>query len=82
MRRTRLTPRQVRERTWERGGHLQYSIHGKELGSILLRHRIKKCYIRIKRPYDSGFITDSKISTLDSRLKQLRIRMPDSADTC
>ena len=36
---------------------------------------LKKCYIRIKRPYDSGFITDSKISTLDSRLKQLRIRM-------
>ena len=42
MRRSRLTPRQVRERTWERGGHLQYSIHVKELGSILLRHRIKK----------------------------------------
>ena len=29
------------ERTWERGYHLEYSIHGKELGSILLRHRIK-----------------------------------------
>ena len=34
--------RRVRERTWERGCHLEYSIHGKELGSILLRHRIKK----------------------------------------
>ena len=29
------------ESTWERGCHLEYSIHGKELGSILLRHRIK-----------------------------------------
>jgi len=30
------------ERTWERGCHLEYSIHAKELGPILLRHRIKK----------------------------------------
>ena len=30
------------ERTWERGCHCEYSIHGKELGLILLRHRIKK----------------------------------------
>ena len=30
------------ERTWERGWHLNYSIHGKELSSILLRHRITK----------------------------------------
>ena len=29
------------ESTRERGCHLEYSIHGKELGSILLRHRIK-----------------------------------------
>ena len=30
------------KRTWERGCHLEHSIHGKELGSILLLHRIKK----------------------------------------
>ena len=31
------------ESTWERGCHLEYRIHGKELGSILpsLSHRIK-----------------------------------------
>ena len=31
-----------REKTLERGCHLEYSIHGKELGWILLRHRKKK----------------------------------------
>ena len=30
------------ERTWEWGCHLEYSIHSKELGSILLHHLIKK----------------------------------------
>ena len=30
------------ERTWKQGCHLEHSIHGKELGSIRLRHRIKK----------------------------------------
>ena len=30
------------ERTRERGCHLEYSIRGKELDSILLRHRLKK----------------------------------------
>ena len=38
----RLTPRRVKERTWKRGCHLEYRIHGKELGSILLLHRSKK----------------------------------------
>ena len=43
MRRARLIPPRIRERNrWERGFHLEQSIHGKELGSILLRHRIKK----------------------------------------
>ena len=42
MQRARLTSRRVRERTLERGCHLEYSIHGKELGSILLRYRMKK----------------------------------------
>ena len=31
----------AREKTWERGYPLEYSIHGKELGWILLRHRKK-----------------------------------------
>ena len=35
-------PWRVRERTWERGCYLKYSIHGKELGSILLCHWKKK----------------------------------------
>ena len=30
------------QQSMRRGCHLEYSIHGKELGSILLRHRIKK----------------------------------------
>ena len=42
MRRARLTSRRVRVRIWERGCHLEYSIHGRELGSILLCHRMKK----------------------------------------
>ena len=42
MRRARLTSRRVREGTLERGCHLEYGIHGKELGSILLRQRMKK----------------------------------------
>ena len=37
-------------RTWERGCHLEYSIHSKELSSILLCHRIKKYpELRIKK---------------------------------
>ena len=64
------------ESTWERGCHLEYSIHGKELGSILLK------------PPDeiiSGFsvhtIPDSQrfIKNFHSRE---RIRMPDSPETC
>ena len=35
MRRARLTPRRVRERTWERGCHLKYSIHGNELAAVV-----------------------------------------------
>ena len=49
MRRARLTPRRVRERTWERGCHLKYSIHGDELGLILLSHTIKKADIASTR---------------------------------
>ena len=66
----------MRERTWERGCHVQYSIHGKELGSALLRQWIKN--IRIKRSHDCGFIAYSRISTLESVFKKLGIRMPDS----
>ena len=32
-----------RKKTWERGCNIKYSIHRKELGSILLRHRKKIC---------------------------------------
>ena len=40
----------LRELGWERGCHCEYSIHGKELGLILLRHRIKKKrYLKIRR---------------------------------
>ena len=42
MRRARFTSRRARVRIWERGCHLEYSIHGRELGSILLCHRMKK----------------------------------------
>ena len=45
MRRARLTSQRVRVRIWERGCHLEYGIHGKELGSILLRHRMKNIRI-------------------------------------
>ena len=49
-----------RRENLETGGYyLEYSIHVKELGSYLFRHRIKK-NIRICRPYDSGFIGYSK----------------------
>ena len=42
MRRARLTSRRVTERTLERGCHLEYIIYGKQLGSMLLRHQMKK----------------------------------------
>ena len=64
------------EKTWERGCFLEYSIHDKELGSFLLRRRIKKY------PDFSRFVAYSKISTLESGFQKLRIRMPDSPDTC
>ena len=51
-----------------RGGHLEYRIHGKELGSILLRHRISKY--------------PGLVSTLESAFKTLQVRMLDSSDTC
>ena len=38
--------------------------------------------IRIDRPHDSKFFVYSKLSTLESGFKKLRIRMPDSPDTC
>ena len=38
--------------------------------------------IQTDRPHDSGFITYSKISSLESGFRKLRIRMPDSPDTC
>ena len=37
---------------------------------------------RIQRPHDSGFKVYLKISILESGLKKLRIRTPDSPDTC
>ena len=51
-----------------------------DLGSIFSRHGIKK--ISGFSANDSGFIAYSKISTLESGLKKLRIRMPDSPDAC
>ena len=39
--------------------------------------------IQTDRPHDSGFITYSKISSLESGFRKLRIRLlPDSPDTC
>ena len=37
-----------KRKTWEPGCHLKYSIHGKELGWILLRHRKKNIYPDLK----------------------------------
>ena len=50
---------------------LEYSIHDKELGSILLRHWIKN--------YRDSASTRFRIH---SGLKNLRTRMPNSPDTC
>ena len=63
--------RRVRERTWERGCHLEYSIYGKELGSTLLRHRMKH-YLDLA----------SSRFRIHSAFKKLRIRLPDTSDTC
>ena len=64
------------ESTWERGCHLEYSIHGKELGSILLKSPDK-----IISGFSVHTIPDSKrfIKNFHSRE---RIRMPDSPETC
>ena len=48
------------------------AFHGNELGSILLRHRIKN--IRIQGPYYSRFIAYSNIFTLESGFKKVRIQ--------
>ena len=66
-----LVPRLLWEywqQSMRRGGHLEYSIHGKEPGSILLRHRINKY--------------PGLASTLESAFKTLQVRMLDSPDTC
>ena len=59
---------------WQKSMRQGCHIHGKELGSILLRHRIKK-NIRIWSLHDSRFLAYSKISTLESRFKKLRISL-------
>ena len=58
------------------GCHLENLFHGKELGSILIRHRDKKI---------SGFgvlISDSKVSTLESEFKKFRDSPANSPDKC
>ena len=42
---------------------------------------LDKNNIRIWRPHESGFIAYSKISTPESGIKKLQIRMSDSLDT-
>ena len=51
-----------------RGRHHEYNIHGKELGSILLRHRIKISGLSVHTIPD--FTAHSKISTLKNGLKR------------
>ena len=63
---------------WERGCHLEYSIHGEELGSIFLRHEIKKLITGFSIHMIPGSYSVFRIYTLESRLKC----MPDSPDTC
>ena len=63
------------ERTWEWGYHLEYSIHGKELGLILLHHRIKK-YLDLA---STQFWIDSVFKHFHSGEW---IRKPDLPDTC
>ena len=63
------------ERTWERGCHLEYSIYGKELGLILLHHRIKK-YLDLAY---TQFRTDGAFKHFHSGEW---ICMPDSPNTC
>ena len=68
------------ERTWEWGCHLEYSICGKELGSILLRRRIKE-YLDLAstrfriRSVLKDFRSGEQIQ------KKLPIRKQDSTDT-
>ena len=66
-----LVPRLLWEywqQSMRRGGHLENSIHGKEPGSILLRHRINKY--------------PGLVSTLESAFKTMQVLMLDSPDTC
>ena len=37
---------------------------------------------RIWRPHDIGFMSYSEVSALESGFKSVRIRVPDSLDTC
>ena len=72
------------ERTWQRGCLLKKCNHGKELGSILTRHWIKKKNW-LWRLHDFGvwgLIAYSKSSTTESEFTKLRLRMPVSLDTC
>ena len=67
------------ERTWKRGCHLEHSIHGKELGSIRLRHRIKNFPDLASTQFRIHSVFKNFYS--ESRFRKLRIRMPDSPDT-
>ena len=68
------------EKTWERGCHIEYSIHGKELGSILSRHRTK----RYPDLASTRFWIHSVLKYFHpvERIQKLWIRMPDTSDTC
>ena len=69
------------ERTWERSWHLNYSIHGKEVSSILLRHWITKypdvasTRFRIHGVFKNFLSGERNQNVAD-------FRMPDSPDTC
>ena len=55
------------------GCHLEYSIHDQERGSILLRHLIR---------YPDLASTRFRIHSIFKNSTKLRIRMPDSPNTC
>ena len=70
MRRARLTPRRVRERTWERGCHLKYSIHGNELAAVV--QKLDDAY---------GAIHRINLYPTDKYLRN-QLRYPVDSDLC
>ena len=55
------------EQGMHRGCHLEYSIHSNELGSILLRHRVKKYLDLVSTRFRNQSLFKNRISVAETK---------------